>query len=188
MLTDQWQGFGGLPDYTDPSNIPTFLKDLFDFLGARAVPRYASIAERDAELSSPVNGQLCWVTADNAVYVRSGGEWRVLWRASLQLTTAPLGGVSGSLTSISADIERVYGTVSFYVSLQPGSVASGATIGTIPDGFKPRSRRAIPLVTGSSSTYNAFLQIETTGVVSMYHYNSPPASGYFRGTGSWAAA
>ena len=69
MLTDQWQGFTGLPDYTDPSNIPPYLKNLFDFLGARAIPRYNTIADRDAELSSPANGMLCWVAAENAVYV-----------------------------------------------------------------------------------------------------------------------
>jgi hypothetical protein len=78
-LTDQWQGFGGLPNFGDPSNIPTDLKGMFDFLAARAVPRYASIAARDAELASPVAGQVAWVDADNTMYVHQGGAWRVLW-------------------------------------------------------------------------------------------------------------
>jgi hypothetical protein len=78
-LTDQWQGFGGLPNFGDPSNIPTDLKALFDFIAARAVPRYASIAERDTELPSPVGGQLAWVDADKAMYIHQGGGWRVLW-------------------------------------------------------------------------------------------------------------
>jgi hypothetical protein len=76
MLTDQWQGYAGLPDFPDPATVPTHLKTLFDFLAARAVPRYASPAERDAELSSPEPGQMAWVASAQALYVFSSGAWQ----------------------------------------------------------------------------------------------------------------
>ena len=77
MLTDQWQGFGGLPDYTDPSNIPTYLQDLFNVLASRAVPRYNTVAERDAELASPPNGAICSVAG--VLYTRRANGWRRLY-------------------------------------------------------------------------------------------------------------
>ncbi|GAA1995625.1 hypothetical protein GCM10009718_36990 [Isoptericola halotolerans] len=83
MLIDQWQGFTGLPDYGDVSNIPTHLQGAFNFLGDRAVPRYASPAARDAELPSPTVGQMAWVGSPAALQVYDGvgtPPWKTVWQ------------------------------------------------------------------------------------------------------------
>jgi len=130
MLTDQWQGFTGLPDYTDPANIATYLKNLFDFLGSRAVPRYNTIADRDAELSSPANGQLAWVAADSTLYMRSGGAWVAAVRGTRPFVDVQATAVQ-SMTN-GAETEMTYSAALENVGGMWNSGAPGRITATVP--------------------------------------------------------
>lgn len=103
-------------------------------------------------------------------------------------TATTLEGPNGNLQSLSVSLERVGAVVMFYAALQPGSVASGTEIGTVPEGFRPASNRNVALVANTATLYNAFLQLSAAGSVKLYMYGGPPATTYLRGGLSWASA
>ena len=62
-------------------DVPRDIKALAEAVENRLVMRFASLAARDAALPSGtlVDGMMCHVASENAVYLRSGGQWRLLW-------------------------------------------------------------------------------------------------------------
>lgn len=131
MLVDQWQGFTGLPDFPDPSTVPTHLKSLFDFLASRAVPRYASTAARDAELSSPTAGMTCAVGAEVQVYSTTPtAGWKVLWTPGYTTpfaswaTLSPVAGFTGQIRiNRSGNWVQIQSDANF-----AGTVSTGSTL------------------------------------------------------------
>lgn len=141
-LIDQWQGFTGLPDFSDPPAIPTDLKALFDFLASRAIPRYASVAARDAELTSPTDGQMAWVDATATLYVCSGGGWQTVWTADNDTgwvnMTMSNGWNNGSAAENRVAVSRVGRDVCLAGETWGGT--AGATAFTLPEQFRPTGR------------------------------------------------
>lgn len=76
---DPIQGFGGLPEWAEPYKIPETLKALYDALVTRGIPRFPTRAAADTAMPGAVAGQVIWSDADNAVYVRQGNAWRIVW-------------------------------------------------------------------------------------------------------------
>lgn len=68
----------GLPSPTDQSpNQPYVdLPALNAVLDSRLVPRFASASARDAAITNPINGMLCWLDSPGGWYERRGGAWR----------------------------------------------------------------------------------------------------------------
>lgn len=78
MATESIQGLR-YPIASDPNDPPTDFKNLADDVVTRTVMRFASTGARDAAITSPVNGMMCFITADNSLYVRASGAWKQMW-------------------------------------------------------------------------------------------------------------
>lgn len=76
---DPIQGFGGLPEWTEPYKIPETLKALYDFLVNRGIPRFPTRAAADTAIPGAVAGQVIWSDADSALYIRRSNAWRIVW-------------------------------------------------------------------------------------------------------------
>ena len=94
-----------------------------DQLLTRAVPpRYDSLAEAESEIDALTDGQIVYITADNAVYLRSGGAWRALVRP-WQSYSASLSGAPTS--SVVARWTQVLNTVHFRFEATLSGAATG---------------------------------------------------------------
>lgn len=84
----------------DPADGPAQIKALAEAVETRVVMRFPSPAARDAALPSGklVDGMMCHVASENAVYLRSGGQWRVMW-APWRTYDATLSGATGSVVA-----------------------------------------------------------------------------------------
>ena len=181
MLTDQWQGYTGLPDYSDPGTIATYLQNLFNFVGARAVPRYTTVAARDAELSSPADGQLAWVTSGSTLYIRAAGAWQVAWQPEdtwkpLTLTNGWTNAVAGSARYRK---DRA-GNVHVQGRLNSGTSGTGqsAAAFTLPTGYRHTNPTFLRLPCGTNQlSTGAEAYFYPTGEVAISHDNGT-GSGY----------
>ena len=191
MLVNQWQGFTGLPDYPNAPQVPTHLKNLFDFLAARAVPRYANQSARDAELPTPVNGQLAWSEADQILYIRSSSGWRVAWQDTRWVTLTYASGAAGfhAYTSGATEpkIRRVGDTVELMGAGAPNTAGNGtantettAFLGAnLEQRFRPTGYDRVYRCAGSSSNQWT-LRVNTDGSVRIRSYGPEPTT-----TGTW---
>lgn len=71
----------GLPwaDLTDSANANTLSRNLAEGMDTKGVPRFASTAARDAAITAPTEGQLCYITSSAAgfhVLQVYRGSWR----------------------------------------------------------------------------------------------------------------
>lgn len=117
-----------LPSPTDasPNDPPIHFEALNNQLDTRLLPRFTTIAARDAAITSPVNGMSCWVDTPGLFYDRVGGAWVVRTRAPRFTTTGTIansgtpgagGAIDAALTSgnirglhDAVTITRPYGT------------------------------------------------------------------------------
>lgn len=119
-----------LPLYSDPANIPDDLAAIYYALLSRGIPRFSTIAQRDAAYPSPTNGQVVYVSGDRTLYLRDGGSWQVLWR-SMGMHYAKRLDYSGTITAngtltISFDFPTGLFTSSPAILATP--IGSGGTI------------------------------------------------------------
>lgn len=161
-LIDQWQGFTGLPDFSDPPAIPTDLKALFDFLGERAIPRYASPAARDAELPSPADGMVCWVGSPAALQVRHDGGWQTVWAPSNWVTLTLRSGWTYIEEPPAARREGNYVSLSGEILDNGNPQGSANPIFQLPADMRPGRRIRFPYGWQSPMGY---LTVESTGQV-----------------------
>jgi len=70
------------PGPLDPPAGPAQIKALAEAIEGRTVMRFATAAARDAAIPSGarVAGMMCFIEADNGVYVWSGSAWGVVWQ------------------------------------------------------------------------------------------------------------
>lgn len=89
---------GPYPVPADSPDGPNQMKAIVDWIAGRSVMRFATVAARDTALPSGTvaDGQLCFVAADNAFYVRVSGAWQVLWQDTRWTAFAPASGYAGT--------------------------------------------------------------------------------------------
>lgn len=66
------------PALSDPANGPAALQALAQAAESRLVMRFASATARDAAVTAPVEGMVCWVTSDYTLYLYQTGRWNAL--------------------------------------------------------------------------------------------------------------
>jgi hypothetical protein len=157
--TDPIQGFTGLPVFTDPPNIPTDLKSLYDFLVERTLMTFPDKSTLEAVWPTARDGIHAWVDADKCAYVRSGGQWQAVWAARSWTSLALASGFTGSAQwKLSPDGDSV--ELRFDIS---GSVTSDVPVTSdlVPVDYRPSA--AYPIVPASS--YNEPVGIRGTATV-----------------------
>lgn len=68
MPTTEWNSIA-YPNNTDAENFPSVMGAMDTKVGLQAVPRFTNTTARDAAIPSPLQGQACYVTADQKYYV-----------------------------------------------------------------------------------------------------------------------
>ena len=132
----------------DPADGPAQIKALAEAVEGRVVMRFPSIAARDAALLSGtlVDGMMCHVASESAVYVRAGGQWRLLWQDTGWVTSglAVTGNASFTVTaySVRRSGNHIKGRITVTFTGSPlSSDANGdfanVTLPTIPTAWAP---------------------------------------------------
>lgn len=126
----------------DPADGPAQIKALAEAVEGRVVMRFASLAARDAALPSGklVDGMMCHVASENAVYLRSGGKWRLLWREATAAIT-PAAGYTGSGTGLASSAGRVRVSGALMTTAGLSLTTSLVQIGSVPVAFAPPVNR-----------------------------------------------
>jgi len=66
------------PALTDSPNGPSQIQSLATALDSQLVPRYATTTARDAAITAPVAGQVCWTTTPATHWYYSGSAWVIV--------------------------------------------------------------------------------------------------------------
>lgn len=66
------------PALSDAPNAPSQVQSLATALDSQLVPRYATTTARDAAITAPVAGQVCWTTTPATHWYYSGTAWIVI--------------------------------------------------------------------------------------------------------------
>ena len=77
-VTTYWSPLTGTPVPTlpkGPVDIPADNRALVDKLETFTIPRFATVAARDAAIPTPVAGQVVYITADDSLYKSTGANW-----------------------------------------------------------------------------------------------------------------
>ncbi|MFI6440472.1 hypothetical protein [Streptomyces sp. NPDC050759] len=100
------------PESTDTANLPLHLQSLAEGIDGRSILRYATAAERDTKITTPVSGMVAWLTTPGTLSYYTGSAWIAMgawntytptWTAA---TTAPAIG-NGTLTGKYAVVGKV---------------------------------------------------------------------------------
>lgn len=138
----------GLPGPTDQSaNRPEVdFAALNAVLDSRLVPRFTNATDRDSKITSPINGQLCWLDSPGDWYERRGGAWR-------PLTNSYLGDNFGADNSTDPNSATNAATVAITV---PAGLPSTARLKTTASVYvvSPAGVGATVSVPGRSRTIN----------------------------------
>ena len=122
--------------------------DVNGFLMVQSVAAFATTANRDAQITSPEEGQVAYTRADNTYWWHDGSAWRVLLLTETAYTPT-LGGTGWSIGNgtFAASYVRVGDLVSFSAVL---SIGSTTTLGTPPPNF------TLPVATSEPLNYTWF--------------------------------
>ncbi|MEU6141398.1 hypothetical protein ABZ848_13640 [Streptomyces sp. NPDC047081] len=135
------------PQSTDTADLPLHLQSLAEGIDDRTILRYATAADRDTAVTTPVAGMVTWLTTPGTLSYYTGsawvamGAWNTYTPAWTAETTAPAIG-NGTLTGKYAIVGKVchfttlvafqstttYGSGNYYFSLP---VTAGA-LGGLP--------------------------------------------------------
>ena len=154
-------------------DVPRDIKALAEAVEGRVVMRFASLATRNAALPSGtlVDGMVCYVASENAVYLRSGGQWRIMWSDTgwQNVTLA-----SGFTATYAVQVRRIGAVVYWRGRVQrdaggfvPGTQVNIIAAGGVPTWARPTSSFAeTPAVTSNGVTW-AYIQADTVGAVAI---------------------
>lgn len=84
-MSESYRGLT-IPTYTDVADAPSAFKDLID---SGPIPRFATTAARDAAITTPLEGDHCYVIASHELQVYNGTAWAAPY---LKLTGGSLTG------------------------------------------------------------------------------------------------
>ena len=158
---------GATPD------VPRDVKALAEAVENRVVMRFASIAERDAKLpaGSLLDGMMCHIASEDAVYLRSGGQWRLWWQDTGWVTSglAVTGNANFTVTAYSMRRSGNHVKGRIAVTFTGGSLSSDAAgdfanvaLPTIPADWAPTGFSA-PITMERVGAAVSFGWAETTG-------------------------
>ncbi len=152
---------GPYPVPADSPDGPNQMKAIVDWIAGRSVMRFATVAARDTALPSGTvaDGQLCFVAADNAFYVRVAGAWWLLSRETEWSTSNP-GLTMGTGWTLTAVHHRRVGPWQYLYMRATAStlhtitaatgVISNPDICTLPAAMQARANMAHGLSGGNS--------------------------------------
>ena len=111
-----------IPDPNVGNDVPADLELLAKAIEKKLVQQYATVAARDAANPTPGNGEVCFITSENAYFVRSAGVWSHLITAGAWIPYTPsLAGVTLGNGSVEGRYQIVGKTVHFTARLLIGS-------------------------------------------------------------------
>lgn len=167
---------------TDSPNAETLATDIANAIVERSNMRFASATERNATLTSPVEGMEAWLETENLKTLYDGTSWVVSAQGSNAWTTVPLAsGFSHNGNSNGTFQYRVvnfFGESSIMFRGAVGVTYSGTTIPNsgvltstaLPVGARPVNLRTItvPCSDVSSVRITLKLDIQTDGHLKIY--------------------
>lgn len=169
-----------MPGYKNFGNETLQATEVNEYLMRQVVVRVADAAEL-ASITSPEAGMMAYREDNGTTYRHNGTTWVAIHAADIAPETPGFTGIGSN----ASNIQRAGLMVSIDVSIQPGSAANGATIGTLDARFHPRGITTYVTLQGNSnSTNSAWLAISPSGVVTLFHYNTTSTT-YLRGGRSY---
>ncbi|MEU9875110.1 hypothetical protein [Streptomyces phaeochromogenes] len=110
------------PQPADAANIPVHIQSLAEAVDGRTVLRFADGAARDAKVTAPVAGMLCWLSTPKQYSYYTGSVWAQLAPAPVHKANATVG-----TTAATAFVETLTGstgdpTVAAFTAPASGSV------------------------------------------------------------------
>lgn len=78
------------PESTDQPDPATDMQNIASDVDTILIPRFADATARDAAITAPVDGQLCYLTSDNKLYTfrNSYGYWQAAIHSYMKMKTA----------------------------------------------------------------------------------------------------
>ncbi|MBB1253163.1 hypothetical protein H3146_07235 [Streptomyces sp. OF3] len=180
---------------TDAPNAETLAYDIVNALTPQSVMRFADAAARAAAITSPVNGMLTYLVAEQRIDARVGGSWVTIGSSVSTWTT--IGLVSGYSHNGNSNGTLQYRRINLFgepsiqlkgalnVTYSPGIPNSGTfTASALPVAARPSSLRTvvIPCSDVTSDRITLKLDAQTSGHLRIYGTNStnnrPPWIGF----------
>jgi len=96
--------------------------------------------------------------------------------------------LSGGVTDGNTDVWLQGGLAGIEFECKFGTAVHGATIGTVPVGYRPGRIVTVGLTPNSADPDSVFIQIQTTGVINLFFYGTVSAASSIRGNASWPKA
>jgi hypothetical protein len=148
------------PSVDDSPNGPQQISNLADDVDRRLVAVFATTTARDAAITSPTDGMLCYVEADDLFYARIKGAWRVSsagntryysagTNSAFTITTTPTAPTNAAAVALPA------GTFDFDV--RGLFVLSPSTVGR---------ELSLHLYSGATALFETMFTVNTVGGVS----------------------
>jgi hypothetical protein len=140
-----------VPGLDDPPNVPLHLGQVADQVETFTVPRFATVAERDAKWPAPPNGALCITLDTYTQWLRRAGAWearcpRLVAAIQSEGPIADIGaalgdipGMTHTFTALAGHRYQITGSCTFLQKTNPGVsnlyIATGANLNLATPGF-----------------------------------------------------
>lgn len=176
--TDDYGQGVSIAALTDKPDAEKLAKEIANGVAARSVMRFADAAARNATLTSPVDGMMAWLDAEQSMTVRASGSWRTVAtdRARTTTTTGLTLRSGWSLSAFQAsavcgvamvrvDVQRTGGTI-------PASAAGNLAdteVCVLPAGWRPFDTRTAVVEDGFGS---GAARVTTDGVITLRTWSS----------------
>lgn len=160
MPNTQMQGLP-YPTPENTPNVPADIRILAEAVEKKLVQSYASQAAMLAANPAPADGQICFITNENAFYMRVAGVWKVLWNDSGWVNCAYLPGYSAG-TPGQLQVRRI-GNIVWIRGGATGSIVHSVytPVADIPEGYRPNT--IIRTGGAGSSGRNSLIEITSEG-------------------------
>ncbi|MFF3575790.1 hypothetical protein [Streptomyces mirabilis] len=111
------------PQPADAANIPVHIQSLAEAVDGRTVLRFADAATRDAKVTAPVAGMLCWLGTPKQYWYYTGSAWT-------QLAPGPVhkANTTAGTTTSTAYVETLTGSTGDPTTVTFTAPASGAVL------------------------------------------------------------
>ena len=187
---------------TSPDNIPSptsgdpynYVVDMAaladgtqDALTQKANMGVGTSTQRTAALGGFPDGALWYDTTTSSEWRRVAGAWveQPPLQPAIQSHSISFSG-SGLNSGVGTLYRNGRNVFLMGVSVQPGSLANGGKIASIPATFRPSLDRVdVPLVPNANTYGIAWLRFEPNGDVFLFTYGSASGTTYNRGSGAW---
>lgn len=164
MATEPIQG-GPYPVPADPPDGPNQMSAIVTWAAPRTVMRFAGTTQRDAAITSAVDGMECWTGAGPTArrWVRFNGTW-------VDVTPVPTIGTvtaGASITLAPSTLRLAQGLVTwqFTAARTIGPMAEGDSVATIPEGFRPPVSMPLPCMLSDGTWRPAGVIVQADGAV-----------------------